>query len=1082
MHIFTEERATALAQWSDGDSVSTGTDSEAQAMSELLVPAENPATWKMRPLGSSSPEARSQKRDLLAEQQKDWLADHPCPVEHYLERWPTDPNSDPDAASLLVCEIFQRRDRGERPSLDEYAERFPEHLPALGNLIRREDLVRSLGGRRLGHDRLLRLPEVGEQIFGFRLRQPLGRGAFARVYLAEQPELAGRPVVLKISATEGSEHETLARLQHTNIVPIFSVHEDKKAGLRAVCMPYFGGATLSSIMEKLWAKTGQPTRGSQLVEALEAIGCAAPKDTSEEPGGGERLEPPSSDPPAESQTTLTLLRSLGYYRAVAWIAAQLAEGLHHAHQRGILHRDVKPSNILISSEGQPLLLDFNVAHEVASDPSHAVLGGTVAYAAPEHLVALKDCTSDLVQRVDRRSDLYSLGLVLAEMVTGGHLFEQGGSYSARTTQIEAMAIERSRDTPSLRSVRRDVPWSLESIARKCLDPDPARRYQQGDHLAEDLRRFLDDRPLKYAPELSRVEQVQKFFRRHPRLRTTGSVVTAAMMVILVVCSALFGARAHLAAAREQLGEAQARERKHAHDAGAVRALCLVNTTLGRQDHLRQGIAVCEETLALYDMPGGKPFEQHPDWRRLAPEERRQVAEDRRELILLLAGARVRLAKGDRQTLAGALALLDQAEVIPGLGPSKALWLDRASYRSQLGDAQMAEKALRRADRIRATSARERYLLAISYSRQGGVDGYRKAIAELNKALSLQPRHYWSAMQKGICRMELGEYAQAIGDFGTCIGLWPEHPWGYFNRGYVLDCTGMKLDAVNDYTAALERDPRFVAALVNRGLARVELKEYKGALSDFGQALASGDQGDASLHAGRGIALEALGRHAEADAAFQQAFTLAPHCDAVGIRLKWTYGFAVAARLPARAQAAFDDVLRNDSHQPQALYGRAMLAMNRGQLDTALRFFDQALEAAPGFIEARRYRAVVLARQREWERATRDINWCLDREPGSGDTQYAAACVAARAAEASPTPGAVDRAFDLLQRALSLGSGHRAAEDPDLTALRRDPRFKRLITTTSGPDDGNGSGVRPTVNSGRHSGRQSQRENEHVSSL
>ena len=498
--------------------------------------------------------------------------------------------------------------------------------------------------------------------------------------------------------------------------------------------------------------------------------------------------------------------------------------------------------------------------------------------------------------------------------------------------------------------------------------------------------------------------------------------------------------------------------------------------------MREGIAVCEETLALYDMPGGKACEEHPDWNGLPQEERRKLAEDRRELILLLAGARVRLAQGDRPTLVRALALLDEAEAIRGLGPSKALWLDRASYRSQLGDTQMAEKALRAAEAIQATSARDHYLLAISYSRQGGVDGYRKAIAELDQALGLQPWHYWSAMQKGICRMELGEYAQAIGDFGTCIGLWPEHPWGYFNRGYVLDRTGLKVDAVNDYTAALERDPRFVAALVNRGLARVELKAYGAALWDFDQALVIGDPGDASLHAGRGIALEALGRHAEADAAFLQAFTLAPHSDAVGIRLKWTYGFAVAARLPAKAQGAFDDVLRSDPHQPQALYGRAMLTMNRGQLDTALRFFDQALEAAPGFIEARRYRAVVLARQGEWERATRDINWCLDREPGSGETLYAAACVAARAAEASPTPGALDRAFDLLQRALSLGSGHRAIEDPDLTTLRRDPRFERLITASSSQDDGKGAGVRPTVHSGLDSGHQSQRENQHVSSL
>ena len=158
---------------------------------------------------------------------------------------------------------------------------------------------------------------------------------------------------------------------------------------------------------------------------------------------------------------------------------------------------------------------------MASDTSHAILGGTVAYAAPEHLAALLHRTTELIRSVDRRSDLYSLGLVLAEMVTGERLFEQGGSYSALTTQIETMAVERSKSAPSLRQVRRDVPWGLESIVRKCLDPDPTRRYQQGDHLADDLRRFLDERPLKYAPELSRLDRVRKFFRRHPRLMTSG---------------------------------------------------------------------------------------------------------------------------------------------------------------------------------------------------------------------------------------------------------------------------------------------------------------------------------------------------------------------------------------------------------------------------------------------------------------------------------------------------------------------------------------------------------------------------------
>ena len=112
---------------------------------------------------------------------------------------------------------------------------------------------------------------------------------------------------------------------------------------------------------------------------------------------------------------------------------------------------------------------------------------------------------------------------------------------------------------------------------------------------------------------------------------------------------------------------------------AAGAASLVNTTLGRQDHLREGIAVCEQTLGLYDGPKGTPREDHADWRGLGREARLQLAEDRRELLLLLAGARVRLAPGDRPTLGRSLALLDEAEAIRGLAPSRALWFDRASY-------------------------------------------------------------------------------------------------------------------------------------------------------------------------------------------------------------------------------------------------------------------------------------------------------------------------------------------------------------------------------------------------------------------
>src|SRR5262249_3141405 len=111
----------------------------------------------------------------------------------------------------------------------------------------------------------------GEEVFGFRLRHELGRGAFARVFLGEQPELADRPVVLKVSAMEGREAQTMAQLQHTHIVPVYSIHEDARAGLRAVCMPYFGGASLSAVLKALWVEKGRPDAGEQLVSALAAV-------------------------------------------------------------------------------------------------------------------------------------------------------------------------------------------------------------------------------------------------------------------------------------------------------------------------------------------------------------------------------------------------------------------------------------------------------------------------------------------------------------------------------------------------------------------------------------------------------------------------------------------------------------------------------------------------------------------------------------------------------------------------------------------------------------------------------------------
>jgi serine/threonine protein kinase/tetratricopeptide (TPR) repeat protein len=874
-------------------------------------------------------------------------------------------------------------------------------------------------------------------VFGFRLRQELGRGAFACVFLAEQADLARRPVVLKISSIAGNEPQTLAQLQHTHIVPIHSLHEDKQAGLRAVCMPYFGGASLSRALRTLWEETAQPAQGRQLVKALGKVSSSLPVADHQRR-------------PALNHGPLAVLNGSSYVRAAVWLVARLADGLAHAHQRGVLHRDIKPSNILLAADGQPMLLDFNLAQNLHSGQAQAaaVLGGTVAYMAPEHLRALATRDPAQARHVDRRADIYSLGMVLYEMLAGCKPFDQSGSYSPLLSLIEAMALERSRNAPSLRQHRSDIPWSMESIARKCLAPDPARRYQQAEHLTEDLRCFLEDRPLKHAPELSRVERVRKWMRRHPRLSSSGSVATVAALLLLGTGVTLFGVREHLATTQQELQVVQAQERKRAFEEGTTRALCLVNTTTVMPDHLPQGLAACETTLALYGVLDRDDWQDDASWQLVAPDERQRLAEDTRELLLLLAWARVRQAPDQAEVLRDALALLDRAAAIQGLAPSRALWEDRAWYLDRLGEAVAAQAARATADQIQPASARDHYLLATIYARSRA---YAKAVAELDEALRLNPRHFWSLVQRGICYQEMDQYTLAAGDFGASIGLWPEFAWGHFNRDYALDRSGHKAEAIKDYTEALKRDPVFVVAYLNRGMVYLELKQFDQALADFQKAAQLG-RDDASLYASLGAALEGLGKHAEADQAFQTAFARAERAAGeVGARVRLVYGFAVASRLPERAQEAFEQVVRHESplHHSQALYGRAMLLVEAGQLREALPFFSRALEAAPGFMEARRFRAIIQARCGQFEGACQDINWCLDREPEGGASLYAAACVTAlwveKMAHLPAAKGKAVEAAAFLRKAFSHGYGReKAAQDPDLKGIRGLPEFQQLF--------------------------------------
>ncbi|MBL8829452.1 MAG: protein kinase, partial [Planctomycetaceae bacterium] len=393
------------------------------------------------------------------------------------------------------------------------------------------------------------MPRVGEKFLGFELLALLGRGAFAKVYLARQGELADRPVALKITRRSGSEPQTLARLQHTNIVPIYSVH--RGGTFQAVCMPYCGGVTLADAVRELRQRIRQPASGRALVETVLANRHSTPWHDTEVAaslGSSESCSHDSaslasnSSSAANAVTALNTLSGLTYVEAVLWIGAQLAAGLAHAHERGILHRDLKPANVLLASDGQPMLLDFNLSQDrnAANIGRSAHVGGTLPYMAPEILRAFQVSMSG----GDERSDIYSLGLVLYEVLTGEYPFP------LRHGEIDQLLVDSLADRKTtIRSPRQINPAitpAIEAMVLRCLEYDPARRYRSAQELHEDLQCQLQHRPLRHTREPSLVERSQKWFRRHPRLASSSGVAGIAAMVLMFIGALLVARNAQVA--------------------------------------------------------------------------------------------------------------------------------------------------------------------------------------------------------------------------------------------------------------------------------------------------------------------------------------------------------------------------------------------------------------------------------------------------------------------------------------------------------------------------------------------------------
>jgi serine/threonine protein kinase len=352
---------------------------------------------------------------------------------------------------------------------DAFCARFPAYQTSLRRLL---ELHRELEDNPDLLKKLDRWPEPGQQFFGFELEQELGRGAFARVFLAREPNVGNRQVVVKVSSHADDEADTLGKFRHPNVVPIHSARYDETTGFSVVCMPFLGGTTLLPVVDGISANRKLPERAEALL--------AAAKD--------DRWPADSAAPPAAA------LRRGRYLDGVLYLGERLANALAYVHERGVLHRDLKPSNILVCPNGEPVLIDFNLAHDRSLTEYR--LGGTLPYMPPEQLEAMSRQRLGEQVGSDNRADLFALGVILYELLTGAHPFGPVPLKLKTAAAREFLLSRQKRGPRPLRGHNRQIDPAVESLILRCLSSDPARRPASARELEAELRRLQS--PLRRA--------------------------------------------------------------------------------------------------------------------------------------------------------------------------------------------------------------------------------------------------------------------------------------------------------------------------------------------------------------------------------------------------------------------------------------------------------------------------------------------------------------------------------------------------------------------------------------------------------
>ncbi len=456
----------------------------------------------------------------------------------------------------LVDELAERLRAGEAVDCEAYLQAHPQHAERLRQIWPSLAMLAALGNSREDSESVAPIlpeaPDLKDGVLGdFRIVREIGRGGMGVVYEAEQISL-GRRVALKVLPYAAmlderqlqrfkNESRAAAGLHHPNIVPIHSVGCER--GVHYYAMQYIEGQTLAEVIAQLRHEhnsqsdnanelrqsepDGSSQRTDEVLESLTrgTLGELASTDSHAtlRPVTESRSCPQSNvdtKPITEARAKPTR-RPHDWPRTVARLGAQIAQALDYAHGMGIVHRDVKPANLIVDCRGKVWVTDFGLAqieNGAAITMTSDVLG-TLRYMSPEQALGRRGI-------LDHRADIYSLGVTLYELLTLQPAFAEVNHKHLLRTIVEGEPAPMSK-------LLRNAPRDLETIILKAISKDSAARYGSAGEMSDDLERFLRHEPI-LARRPSLPERIAKWSRRHVSLVWATAVSLLVCVVVLTI--------------------------------------------------------------------------------------------------------------------------------------------------------------------------------------------------------------------------------------------------------------------------------------------------------------------------------------------------------------------------------------------------------------------------------------------------------------------------------------------------------------------------------------------------------------------